>query len=237
MPIYKIANINIKTNPRSQYLTTLLKDYETDENNFDFTVTVTENDIINEKEIAPNFPDFLYESSATLRKISKEIFNNYNGVLFHSVAIEYRGKAYIFTAKSGTGKTTHIMLWKKCLGDKVKIINGDKPFIRFINDKSIVFGCPWQGKENLGENTSCELGGIFFLQRAKENSVETLPKEKSLFPLLNACDFPKNSIGKIKAMDFIEKLTKNIPVFLLKCNMDDDACYTALSAIGEENEN
>ena len=38
-------------------------------------------------------------------------------------------------------------------------------------------------------------------------------------------------------MDFIEKLTKNIPVFLLKCNMDDDACYTALSAIGEENEN
>ena len=216
MPIYKIANINIKINPRSQYLTTLLKDYETDENDFDFTVTVTENDIINEKEIAPNFPDFLYESSATLRKISKEIFNNYNGVLFHSVAIEYRGKAYIFTAKSGTGKTTHIMLWKKCLGDKVKIINGDKPFIRFINDKSIVFGCPWQGKEN---------------------SVETLPKEKSLFPLLNACDFPKNSIGKIKAMDFIEKLTKNIPVFLLKCNMDDDACYTALSAIGEENEN
>ena len=216
MPIYKIANINIKINPRSQYLTTLLKDYETDENDFDFTVTVTENDIINEKEIAPNFPDFLYESSATLRKISKEIFNNYNGVLFHSVAIEYRGKAYIFTAKSGTGKTTHIMLWKKCLGDKVKIINGDKPFIRFINDKPIVFGCPWQGKEN---------------------SVETLPKEKSLFPLLNACDFPKNSIGKIKAMDFIEKLTKNIPVFLLKCNMDDDACYTALSAIGEENEN
>ena len=126
MPIYKIANINIKINPRSQYLTTLLKDYETDENDFDFTVTVTENDIINEKEIAPNFPDFLYESSATLRKISKEIFNNYNGVLFHSVAIEYRGKAYIFTAKSGTGKTTHIMLWKKCLGDKVKIINGDR---------------------------------------------------------------------------------------------------------------
>lgn len=231
MPIYKIADTNIKIEPKSEYLATLLQDYKINESTFDFQITINKSDIEKEKSIAPNFSDYLYESSATLRKISEEIFSNYNGFLFHSVAIQYRNKAYIFTAPSGTGKTTHIMLWKKCLGDKVKIINGDKPFIRFIDEKPIVFGCPWQGKENLGENTFCQIGGIFILQRAKENSVEKIPSEKALFPLLNACDFPKNAMGKLKAMDYIEKLTKTTDVFLLKCNMNDDACYTALSAI------
>lgn len=48
--------------------------------------------------------------------------------------LEIDGKAYMFSAPSGTGKSTHAKLWRDCFGDRVTMINDDKPLIKFRED-------------------------------------------------------------------------------------------------------
>lgn len=72
------------------------------------------------------------ETLAALRKIA-EIMPEYHRFLMHGVVISWKGRGYMFTAPSGTGKSTHASLWKKYLGDDVEIINGDKPILNICD--------------------------------------------------------------------------------------------------------
>jgi hypothetical protein len=152
-------------------------------------------------------------------------------MFLHAATVIYKEGAYAFSAPSGTGKTTHILKWKKLFGDNVRILNGDKLFLRCIDDEIIAFGNPWQGKENLGENLKCPLKGIFVLKRDKTNYVRRLSAIEALKSLVDSTLFPKDREGRIKQLDFLEKLISKIHVLELHCNLDDESVYTALSAI------
>ena len=68
--------------------------------------------------------------------------------LMHGAAVAFDGAAYLFTAPSGTGKTTHVRLWRQYLGSRVTVVNGDKPFLSLEPDGTVrVWGSPWAGKE------------------------------------------------------------------------------------------
>ena len=78
------------------------------------------------------------------------------------------GEAYIFTAVSGTGKSTHAMLWREVFGERVRMINDDKPLIRITPEgKAVVYGTPWDGKHHLSKNSAFPLKAICWLTRAK----------------------------------------------------------------------
>lgn len=233
MAVYKIADLNIKIECNGNYLKTLLNDYISDSKSYDFEVAVTKEDIENERIIADGFTDEMYESSAVLRKISTKILADYNGVLFHGAVIEYKSRAYLFSAPSGTGKTTHIMLWKKALKDEVTIVNGDKPFVRIIDGVPIVYGSPWRGKENLGANVSNRLDAIVFVNRCERNFARPLSPDESLFRLLSSTAYPKTAFGKLRVIEILEKISGKIKFVDLFCNTDDNAYYTALKALTE----
>lgn len=233
MAVYKIADLNIKIECHGDYLKYLLKNYICDYAECDFEVVATDNDIQAERIIASGFTDEMYESSAVLRKISGKILADYDGILFHGAAIEYKSKAYLFCAPSGTGKTTHIMLWKKALKDEVTILNGDKPFVRMIDDVPIIYGSPWKGKENLGTNSLCKLESIIFINRSEKNYARPLSPDESLFRLLPCTAYPKNSVGKLKTLEFLENLSAKIKFVDLFCNMEYNAYRTALNALTE----
>ena len=233
MAVYKIADINIKINCRGDYLKNLLKHYLCNCDDYDFEITITENDIQTERIIANGFSDEMYESSAVLRQISEKLLYEYDGILFHGAVIEYKSKAYLFCAPSGTGKTTHIMLWKNALKDKVTILNGDKPFVRMIDNVPIIYGSPWRGKENLGTNDFCKLDAIVFVNRSKRNFAKHLSSDESLFRLLSCTAYPKNAAGKLKTLEFLEKISAKIKFVDLFCNMDYNAYKTALDALTE----
>ena len=106
------------------------KDYLTEDCTPDFEIALTEQDIVYEESCAreQTFSAPYSETLALLRKIS-DTLPGHKRFLMHGASISYEGQAFLFTAPSGTGKSPHIRLWKKHIGEKVKIVNGDKPFI------------------------------------------------------------------------------------------------------------
>ena len=82
---------------------------------------------------------------------------NFNGLMLHSSAVVMDGRAYLFSAPSGTGKSTHTQLWLDVFGEKAGILNDDKPALRRIDGKWYAYGTPWCGKEHWGCNASTPL--------------------------------------------------------------------------------
>lgn len=150
-----------------------------------------------------------------------------DGILMHGAAICACGGAYIFTAPSGTGKTTHISRWLKLYGENVFVLNGDKPLIRHIDDSFIVYGTPWCGKERLGANTKAPLKGIALLSRADENSIEAVNAGDYLSPIMRQVYFHREGECISNVMDFLDKMLSSVPVYSLKCNISDDAARVA----------
>ena len=108
----------------------------------------------------------------------------YGRILFHGAAILWRGRVWVFTANSGTGKTTQYMLWKLCFGSEIKILNGDKPLLEFRKGGILVHPSPWRGKEGLGSLDAAPLGGIILLEQNEENRMRRLLPAEAAGPLL-----------------------------------------------------
>lgn len=231
MAIYRIADMNIKYETESRYMLQRLKSYMTTDKEYDYEITISEDDIKYERNLTGDSSIDVLESTALFRYICRNVLEGYNGMFLHCASLKYNGKAYLFTAPSGTGKTTHIRLWAKYLGDKVEIINGDKPILRKRGNSVIVYGTPWQGKENYGGNISAPLGGIFLLNRASENSIKKATVKESLPFLLSQTLRPYEKDNMIKLFDLLEYIVKNIPIYNLNCNMEKQALETALSVI------
>ena len=231
MVIYKIADMNIKFETKSSYILQRLKPYITADKKYDYEITVSEDDIKYERSLTGDSGVNMLENLALFRHICNKVLESYNGMFLHCASLKYNGKAYLFTAPSGTGKTTHIRLWMKHLGDRVEVINGDKPVLRKKGDNVIVYGTPWQGKENYGSNINAPLGGIFLLHRASENSVKKATVKESLPFLFSQTLRPYEKDNMIKLFDLLEYIVENIPIYNLNCNMEKQALETALSVI------
>ena len=129
---YNFADINVEIESIYPYVHELCSEYVTSMP-ADFRIKIKHDDICFERERLDNTKatDEYLETLAVYRRIA-EIMPEYDGFLFHGSSIEVDGSAYIFTAKSGTGKSTHAALWRKLLKDKAVMINDDKPLIRLI---------------------------------------------------------------------------------------------------------
>jgi hypothetical protein len=163
-----------------------------------------------------------------------------NTLFFHASLIEACGQGIAFTALSGTGKTTHTFLWQQLLGDKMQIINGDKPIIRFDDDGTPYgYGAPWCGKENLGKNTRVPLRHICFIERGENNTCEQITAKEALnMGIFNQFAIPRNQNGAVTTLSLIDQLLKNCTIWKIKCNMDISAAQVAYNAIfgSEQNE-
>ena len=139
-------------------------------------------------------------------------------VILHAAAMLWQGKAYLFSADSGTGKSTQLRRWLQLYGHEVKIINGDKPILHSEgNGRFTVHSSPWKGKEEWGEDTlSAPLGGIILLKQGPENKISRLPSSRAA-----ACLLPQffSSFENRKHLFMLcrleETLLSETPVWLL----------------------
>ncbi len=155
-----------------------------------------------------------------------------DGAVMHGSAIAYKGEGVIFSAPSGTGKSTHTALWKQCFGGDVIHVNDDKPALRFKDGKTWMYGAPWSGKTDLNTNICVPLKAIVFVQRAEDNSIERLPFTDAVGYIRNELVQPYHDekLGE-KLVDVMIALAQTVPVYLLKCNMEPQAAMEARRGI------
>ena len=228
----KIAGLPIGIIHKHERIKIITKNYLTDEEPL-FVVSATPEHIEVEKKRVndPQYGEDYYESLIIYRNIAEKL-PEYDAFLFHGAAISYRGKAYIITANSGVGKTTHIRLWHSSFGDEVGIINGDKPIFRIIDGVAYAFGTPWQGKENYGRNVSAPIGGIAFLSRAAENKAYPISASEAVMFFMSQIYLPLEGREALsKTLMLADKLFSSVKLVKLECNMDPEAATVCRDAL------
>lgn len=143
--------------------------------------------------------------------------------IFHGVAFIWRGQAWLLTALSGTGKTTHYIQWKRQYGGEISIINGDKPVLDFSEEGISVHPSPWRGKENMGSMRSAPLGGIIMLKQGQENAMRRVEPKEAVAELFMQFLFTRSTqldVRRVCALE--ERLLQTVPVWQL-VNRGDEA--------------
>ena len=133
MPIYRIADLNVEINPKYKLAGQRLEPYiiQSDKSDkVDITVSVTDGEITQRCMLGNNIDRQEAEDVLILTKFCNAVLDGFDGFFFHSSCLELDGEGYAFSAVSGTGKSTHTALWQKHFGDRVTMINDDKPIIR-----------------------------------------------------------------------------------------------------------
>lgn len=174
-----------------------------------------------------------FETLALYRKIAEEMIG-YNTLLFHGSAVAVDNKAYLFTAKSGTGKSTHTKLWRKYFGERAVMVNDDKPLIKITDNEVYVCGTPWNGKHGLGSNIIVPLKAICILSRDNVNHINIVSK-KDIWPVLIRQTYRSYSpVGMTETLRLIDKMSSLIEFYNLGCNMDISAAETAYNGMNKE---
>ena len=229
----KIADIIIAIDNKYEYVKMLCRDYivpPVDQPHM--TVSVSAEEISNEIKIAENPVSAAYaEGVCVYRHICSPLPEKFGAYLMHCAVIEYKGEGYAFAAASGTGKSTHISLWQKRYGDEVRIINGDKPIMRFIGDRLYAYGTPWCGKEGWNRNVRAPLKGLCFLERATENRIDKLPLDEAATRIMKQILIPKDAMGAINTFELVDKMLNTVECWLLGCNISQEAAEIAYNAM------
>lgn len=228
----RFSDLNIGMESRYDFLRAFCRDYVTDAPPC-FTVRADQTAV--SRQIAqaeePVTPEYA-EALQLYREIAERL-PLYDRAVFHGAAIEYGGKAYLFTGASGVGKSTHIRLWRRYLGQRVHIINGDKPILRADASGVTVYGTPYAGKEGWQRSVSAPLGGICFLSQSAENAVTALPPERAFTRLYQQIYKPKTAAAAAKTVELLRALSA-VPCCELSCDKSQDAVKASFAALTGE---
>ena len=236
----KISGLTFEIHSLYKYVAYGCKDYLIQESG-EHRIDITQEDIDAERETCRrtdfgidenlvNAPDHYLEYIVLLRKLADYIVH-YNRILMHGSSISVNGNGYIFTALSGTGKSTHTGLLRQLHGENAVMINDDKPFLHVTDDGVYVCGTPWMGKHRLGNNMMVPLKGIFFLRRSEDNQLKELSVQNALMPLVSQCHRPSDPEKLMLTFDLIEAILGKVKLYDFGCNMDISAAELSSSVM------
>lgn len=218
------------------YIKEYCKDYLTDAY-ADFTVETTPADIEFEREKSArdninsgipviDYGDDYLETLAVYRKIVEKMLG-YDAMLFHGSAIAVDGVAYLFTATSGTGKSTHSRFWRETFGERAVMVNDDKPLLKLTEEGVLVCGTPWNGKHHLGANIMVPLEAICILERGEKNEIVPISAREALPMLMQQSHRPKKPESLMQYLMLMNRITEKLRFYRLKCTPDIEAATVA----------
>lgn len=225
---YKIAGLITRMNPEKITESHALP-YRIDDNS---SPDIVVNSDIEEMKIKyPYYSDATCEYLASGKSYYRELIR-YNGMVLHSSAVMKENGAYLFSAKCGTGKSTHTSLWRRLYGDDaVRILNDDKPALRLEDGVWYAYGTPWSGKTGQNLNLRVPLRGICFLERGVENYIERIHGKEAVFRILDQTSKIKDPELKQIQLDLVLKLLEMVPIWKMACNMDPEAARVSCEAM------
>ncbi len=225
----KVADLVVEMDVSSDFLVSRLGPYLCDENETaDISIDVSKQFYIDRHKENPQMTlgecECLWSGSYFYEQLTR-----FNGIMLHASCVEYEGKAYLFSARSGTGKSTHTHLWLKYLPGS-RIINDDKPAIRCIDGVFYAYGTPWSGKYDESVNTGVPIAGIAFLSRG-ENSIKRIPGIKALKLFMDQTVRPHDKQLMSNTLEILNGVLTDIPIYEMSCDMSEDAVKTAYNAM------
>ncbi|MBR6633985.1 MAG: hypothetical protein IKL05_06780 [Clostridia bacterium] len=223
----RLADFNFLIDNKYGYLEETCADYLSDGTPH-LSVTVTEEEIKREQADGVDNMGYL-ESLAVYRKIA-EWLPCHDAFLMHGTVIDVDGCGIAFLAKSGVGKTTHMTNWKALLGNRLTVVNGDKPLIRLVDGNLYAYGTPWAGKERLHTNMKTPLKKVCFIERATSNSCEKLDKNV-LHRLLPQVYKPADQNALVKTLGILDKVIEGVDFYTIKCNKELSSAEIAYNEI------
>lgn len=229
----QIADLVIDLHNRYSYVEDLCREYRVAGKSASFSVTATEQEIDEELQVSDlQFPRAYAEATCLHRQIARRL-SEYDAFLLHSAVLSCDGEGYAFAARSGVGKSTHVALWLKNFGDRAKVVNGDKPILRKVDGKFYVYGTPWNGKERLGDNVSCEMKALCFLERGETNRISEISADEALVRLFSQVYLPEDPLASAATLDLLGEFMKQTRFYLLHCNMEDEAALVAYQGMNK----
>ncbi len=156
-----------------------------------------------------------------------------DSLLMHASFIEVNGEAILFTAPSGTGKSTQAELWRRFGG--AKVINGDKAGLCCVDGKVYACGVPFCGTSGICENKNLPLKAIVELGQSTQNTVKKLTTVGGLQAVLGNTYIDMQTPGvPVKCVELINKILRTVNVYHLDCTPDERAVEALKSALKNE---
>ncbi len=208
----------------------------------DFVVRITQADIDREREQSnreeeqqgrpPRSWEAAYlEELAAYRQIAERM-PAYDTFLCHGSAVSVDGQGYLFTARSGTGKSTHARFWQELLGDRLVYVNDDKPLIRIVPEAALIYGTPYDGKHHLSSDVAVPLKAVCFLQRGAKNVIGPVSARDAFPRFLPQVYTPQDRDALRRTICLLQALTERVPFYELSCTKDVEAARVAFEAMG-----
>lgn len=167
--------------------------------------------------------DMIRESRYLINMVGLErLLLHHEGLILHASFISWQGRGILFSAPSGTGKSTQAKLWEKHMG--AAIINGDRAGIRCVDGKWSAYGLPYAGSSRIFRNESMPIQAIVILRRHHENRIrrmEEFEALRDLLPEFSAYRWSVNFMNKV--LDIATELLQDVPVYCLECRPEQDA--------------
>ncbi len=155
-----------------------------------------------------------------------------NAFFIHSSFITVNGKAILFSAPCGTGKSTQAALWEK--HRNAEVINGDKAGI-LVENGTYACGVPFCGTSGICKNKTFPLGAIVLLSQAKTNNIKRLGGVEALHGVMQNIYLDFIAPGeRLKCADLIIELLSDVPVYHLGCTPDEEAVITLEKTLKSE---
>ncbi len=244
--LISLAGVTVEIHPQFDEIRRYCAGYEC-EGTPELVVRTTAEDIAREREQSARedalegiptryFADSYLETLAVYRKIAEGLLQH-RVLLFHGSCVAVDGQAYLFTAKSGTGKSTHVRLWRKKFGQRAVMVNDDKPLLRITDSGVIAYGTPWNGKHRLATNIAVPLKAICILERSPDNRICQVSARECYPLLLQQTYRPRSPMAMAETLQLFDDMLSRVAIYRLGCNMDPqaaDVSYEGMNPVGAE---
>lgn len=232
MSLYNIADLKVCMELRYKKVLERAEKYLINEKTLpDITIKATEEQL---QAVVQRFGTDEYMGEYEYVIVGNEFYHkllDFKGMMLHSSCVSVDNKAYLFSAKSGTGKSTHTKLWLELLGDKAVILNDDKPALRIIDGGVYAYGTPFSGKDPINQNLRSEVAAICFIERAEKNSIHRLTVGEAIPLVLEQTPLKLAKKEMELLLSVMDEILKTVRVYKLYCNMDVSAAELAYNTM------
>lgn len=232
-----VAGLNIAVTAKHPSVQQSFHYFRTEGKAPDFTISVDDELFAFVKRmhnsVNPTASDARIESIALQYALCREALY-YDCLVLHASSLQMNGKAYVFSAPSKTGKSTHSRMWREVFGDRVSMINDDMPLLRRKDGSWFVCGTPWNGKHGLGFNCIVPLKAVTLLSRG-DDRIRPFDPQQDLPYLLNQVFRPYEAELLAATLNLLDKLLAEAPLFHLFCTPTHNAAKLAKAYIKEGN--